>query len=114
VKIPAGGGAKVRLTTTSKYLSSRVRLELAEAPAGIVITSVTPSEDGLEVELKADAAKLKPGQKGNLIVAAYPAPPPPPPPSKKNKIKPQPKPQPVYKSKPLGILPLIAYEVVAK
>jgi hypothetical protein len=114
VKIPAGGGAKVRLTTTSKYLSSRVRLELAEAPAGIVITSVTPSEDGLEVELKADAAKLKPGQKGNLIVAAYPAPPPPPPPSKKNKMKPQPKPQPVYKSKPLGILPLIAYEVVAK
>jgi hypothetical protein len=26
----------------------------------------------------------------------------------------QPKPQPVYKSKPLGILPLISFEVVAK
>jgi hypothetical protein len=114
VKIPAGGAAKVRLTTTSKYLSSRVRLELAEAPAGIVITSVTPSEGGVEVELKADAAKIKPGQKGNLIVAAYPAPPPPPPPSKKNKLRPPPKPQPIYKGKPLGILPLIAYEVVAR
>jgi len=112
VKIPAGGTAKVRLVTPSRAMSSRVRLVLAEAPEGIVIKSVTPSEGGLEVELKADAAKLKPGQKGSLVVAAYPAPPPPPPSSKRFKVKPKPK--PIYKGKPLGILPLISFEVVAR
>ncbi|MBI5687191.1 MAG: hypothetical protein HZC54_19130 [Verrucomicrobia bacterium] len=113
VKIPAGGTARVRLAAPAKA-AGRIRLELAEAPAGIVIKSVSPSDGGLEVELGGDAARLKPGQKGNLIVAAYPAPPPPPPPSKRNKVKPPPKPQPVYKGKPLGILPLISYEVVAR
>ncbi|MFA7004523.1 MAG: hypothetical protein WC429_10825, partial [Verrucomicrobiia bacterium] len=111
IRIPAGGTAKVRLAAPAKA-ASKVRLELAEAPEGIVIKSVSPSSDGLEVELAGDAAKLKPGQKGSLVVAAYPAPPPPPPPSKKNKMKPRP--QPVYKGKPLGILPLISFEVVAR
>ncbi|MCX6898144.1 MAG: PPC domain-containing protein [Verrucomicrobia bacterium] len=111
IRIPAGGTVKVRLAAPAKA-ASKVRLELAEAPEGIVIKSVSPSSDGLEVELAGDAAKLKPGQKGSLVVAAYSAPPPPPPPSKKNKMKP--KPQPVYKGKPLGILPLISFEVVAR
>jgi hypothetical protein len=91
---------------------SRVRLELAEAPAGLVIKNVSPAEGGLEVTLGSDAAKLKPGQKGALIVAAYPAPPPPPAPRKnKTKTPPKPKPQPVYKGKPLGLLPAISYEI---
>jgi hypothetical protein len=114
VKIPAGGTARIKLGTTAKA-ASKVRLELSEAPAGIVIKSVSPSDGGLEVELGADAAKLKPGQKGHLVVAAYPPPPPPPQPSKRFKGKPvKPKPQPVYQGRPLGILPLIAYEVVAR
>ncbi|MBI5821704.1 MAG: PPC domain-containing protein [Verrucomicrobia bacterium] len=110
IKIPAGGTAKVRLAAPPKA-AGKVRLELAEAPAGIVIKSVSPSDDGMDVELGSDAAKLKPGQKGNLIVDAYSAPPPPPPPSKKSKVNPKPK--PVFKGRPLGILPLIPFEVVA-
>jgi hypothetical protein len=111
IKIPAGGTTKVRLAAPPKA-AGKVRLELAEAPAGIVIKSVSPSDDGMDVELGSDAAQLKPGQKGNLIVAAYLAPPPPPPPSKKSKVNPKPK--PVYKGRPLGILPLIPFEIVAR
>jgi hypothetical protein len=112
VKIPAGGTAKVQLTTSAKSMPSRVRLELAEAPAGIVIKGVSLAENGLEVELGTDAAKLKPGQNGTVILAAYPAPPPPPPPSKRTKTKP--KPQPAYKSKSIGLLPAIPFEITQK
>jgi len=107
VKIPAGGTAKVRLSTPPKAAVSRVRLELAEAPEGIVIKNVSPSDEGMEFELECDAAKLKPGRKGSLVIAAYP-PPRPTPPNKK------PKPQPVYKPAPIGILPPIRFEIVAR
>jgi hypothetical protein len=111
VKIPAGGTAKVRLAAPSRAMSSRVRLVLAEAPDGVVIKNVSPSEGGMEVELEGNATKLKPGLKGSLIVAAYPAPPPPPPPSKKSKVKPKPKTPPKL-GNPIGILPAIPFESV--
>ena len=47
-----------------------VQLTLSEPPDGLSIQKITPNEDGLDIMLHADAAKLKPGWKGNAIVEA--------------------------------------------
>ncbi|MCX7824370.1 MAG: hypothetical protein N2689_02310 [Verrucomicrobiae bacterium] len=111
VKIPAGGTAKVKLGTASKAISNRVRLVLSEAPEGVVIKDVSTSDGGMEVVLEGDAAKLKPGLKGSLILAAYQAPPAPPPPSKKSQAKPKPKTPPKL-GNPIGVLSAIPFEIV--
>ena len=36
-----------------------------------MVQKITPVRDGIEIVLQADAAKLKPGLKGNLIVDAF-------------------------------------------
>jgi hypothetical protein len=48
-----------------------VEAELSEPPDGISIAESKISGDVLEVELAADAAKLKPGLQGNLILQAF-------------------------------------------
>jgi len=72
VKIPAGGTAQVRFDISSSALTDKAELELIEPPDGITIRSVSPSRDGLEIVLQSDAAKARPGLRGNLIVMAYP------------------------------------------
>jgi hypothetical protein len=69
VKIPVGGTARVKIATPSNAFASRFRLELTDPPEGISLGEVGPSGDGAELTFKCDAAKAKPGQKGNLIVA---------------------------------------------
>ena len=68
VKIPAGGTARVRLGAPSSAFANRFRLELNEPPEGITLGKVSPVSEGAEIELRSDAAKAKPGLKGNLIV----------------------------------------------
>jgi hypothetical protein len=72
VRIPAGGTAQVRFDISSSALTDKVELELIEPPDGITIRKVSPSRDGLEIVLQSDAAKARPGLRGNLIVMAYP------------------------------------------
>jgi hypothetical protein len=72
VKIPAGGTARVRIATLGGGGANRFRLELSEPPEGIALGKVSPVSEGTELELKSDAAKTKPGLKGNLIVSIYP------------------------------------------
>jgi hypothetical protein len=72
VKIPAGGSARVRVATPGGGGANRFRLELSEPPDGIALEKVSPVSDGTELELKSDAAKTKPGLKGNLIVRILP------------------------------------------
>ena len=43
-----------------------IQYELNEAPEGVAIQTMTPTS----IVLQADAAKVKPGQKGNLIILA--------------------------------------------
>jgi hypothetical protein len=72
VKIPAGGTARVRISAPGSAFANRVRLELSEPPEGIALGNVSPFSEGTEIELRSDAAKTKPGLKGNLIVNIMP------------------------------------------
>ena len=72
IKIPAGGTARVRVATPGGASANRFRLELNEPPEGIALGKVVPVSEGTEIELRSDAAKTKPGFKGNLIVNIFP------------------------------------------
>ena len=82
-----------------------VQMTLSEPPDGLSIQKVTPSADGIDVVLRADAAKLKPGWKGNAIIEAsverVPE-------AQKGKA------QPVKRRVSLGMLPAVPVEVVGK
>ena len=73
VKIPAGGSAKVRVSAPGGAAGNRFRLELNEPPEGITLGKVSAASEGTEIELRSDAAKAKPGLKGNLIVSIFPS-----------------------------------------
>jgi hypothetical protein len=70
VRIPVGGTARVQVGLPSSRLVGRVQLQLSEAPEGIAIQDVSPSDEGMEIVFASDAAEVKPGLKGNLIVTA--------------------------------------------
>jgi hypothetical protein len=71
VRIPAGGTARVRVATPTSAFADRFRLELSDPPEGITIGKVSAADEGAEIELHSDAAKAKPGLKGNLIVNIF-------------------------------------------
>ncbi|MCX6910651.1 MAG: PPC domain-containing protein [Verrucomicrobia bacterium] len=68
VKIPAGGTARVQVGMPATTFFGTLELELSDAPSGIAIEKTSAAGMGTEIVLRADAAKLKPGQQGNLIV----------------------------------------------
>ena len=68
VRIPAGGTARVRISAPANAFANRIQLELSEPPEGITLGKLSPGSEGAEFELQSDAAKTKPGLKGNLIV----------------------------------------------
>jgi hypothetical protein len=72
VRIPAGGTARVEIAGPARSLAERLRLELDGAPEGITIQKVAPSRGGAELVLRADASKVQPGLRGNLIVNLLP------------------------------------------
>jgi hypothetical protein len=68
VRIPLGGTAQVRLAAPMNTGQGKVDFELSEPPAGISIKSATPTRMGTMVTLQSDAAKAKEGMQGNLII----------------------------------------------
>jgi hypothetical protein len=70
LQIPAGGTARfqVQVPTLPANFAPRVQYELSEPPEGIELRNASPGRDGTEIVLQCDAAKAKPGLKGNLIV----------------------------------------------
>jgi hypothetical protein len=72
VKIPAGGSASVRVSAPGPALANRFRLELSQPPEGISLGKVSLTNEATEIEVCSDAAKVKPGLKGNLIVDILP------------------------------------------
>ena len=70
LRIPAGGTASVEIALPAAAMLSRVRLELSDPPEGISIKNVSESRNGATIVFACDAAKIKPGSKGNLIVVA--------------------------------------------
>lgn len=72
VRIPDGGTAEVQVRTPSAAFYTNFQLELSQPPDGISIADVAPEGAGTRIVLRSDAAKIKPGVKGNLIVNVMP------------------------------------------
>jgi hypothetical protein len=72
VKIPAGGTAQVQISATPRSVFSNVKLELRTPPPGIEIQKASLWREGVELVLKSDGEKVKPGQRGNLALTATP------------------------------------------
>jgi hypothetical protein len=68
VQIPAGGTVEVRVRTPGNAFAGNFDLELDEPPDGISIASVSPADGESDIMLRSDAARIKPGAAGNLIV----------------------------------------------
>jgi hypothetical protein len=62
----------VQVAAPTGGFGNRFKLELNEPPDGITLGKVSPGSEGAEIELHSDAAKAKPGLKGNLIVDIFP------------------------------------------
>jgi hypothetical protein len=71
IRIPAGGTARVLVSTPARGMVDRLKLELSDPPEGITIGKVAAVSEGAEIEVCSDAAKAKPGLKGNLIVNIF-------------------------------------------
>jgi hypothetical protein len=71
VKIPSGGTARVQAVLPLGQFIDKVDFELTNPPDGIAIKSVTSRSEGTDFVLETDAAKIKPGLKGNLILSAF-------------------------------------------
>ena len=70
VKIPAGGTAKVQVATALPAAAGKFQFEVSEGPEGITVKNSTTSKAGVDITLEANPDKVKPGQKGNLILRA--------------------------------------------
>jgi hypothetical protein len=70
IKLTPGGMATVRIALPSRR-PIEAKLELSEPPEGISLQSTSTLDAGAEIVIRADAAKVKPGQKGNLIILAF-------------------------------------------
>lgn len=69
VKIPAGGNARIRVTTPPGYRTfEKVELELSEPPDGISVKDLSLGFDGADFVIQTDSSKVKAGLRGNLIV----------------------------------------------
>ncbi len=103
VRIPAGGTAVVRVAYPQSRMTERIQLELSDPPPGIGIKSVSPSDQGADILLESDAAAVKAGMAGNLIVTASA-----PGPGRANNNAPRAN----QRSRPLATLPAIPFEIV--
>lgn len=104
VRLAPGGIARIRFAAPTRGFAGRLQLELNQAPEGITLRSVTPTDLGGELVLECDAAKAKLGEKGNLIVAAFASRPP---------GNQKPKAAVNTQRNVVGTLPAIPFEIVA-
>jgi len=107
VRISSGGTIRLRAQVPLPPNSpiQKVQFELSDPPAGIELKDSPPVQDGTEIVLQCDAAKLKPGLKGNLIINITGERTPPP----------NAKAQAAARQRvSLGTLPAIPFEIVAK
>ena len=106
VQIPVGGTARVRIATPSRAYVDRFNFELDEPPEGIALNGASPTDDGMELELRCEAGKAKPGLRGNLIVDLVPA---------ANSGAAQPGKRPANQRRaPVGTLPAIPFVIVGQ
>ncbi len=104
VKIPLGGAARIQFASGARAFAPQLQLELSDPPDGISLQNVTPSFGGTEIVLQCDAAKVKSGQNGNLIVNAFAA--------GAGGARGSVRPQGNQRRAPVGTLPAIPFEIV--
>ncbi|HLX63292.1 MAG TPA: PPC domain-containing protein [Planctomycetota bacterium] len=105
VRIPAGGTARVRVDTSASPYGPKAEFELSDPPDGITLQSALPTREGLELVLQCDVSKVKAGLKGNLIVSAF---------SSGLGAFAKDNPKAAKRKIPLGTLPAIPFEIVAR
>lgn len=100
VRLAVGGETQIQVPVPARRMIEQVQFSLNDPPEGITVEKVVPGRDGVAVTLRADA-KVKPGLKGNLILEAY--------------VERQVNAKQVQRRKqPLGTLPAVPFEVVAR
>ena len=71
IEIQPGGTGHVRIGFPANTPAGKIQFELSEAPDGITLQSYAPGRDGMELVLRGDPLKVKPGQKGRVTVRAW-------------------------------------------
>lgn len=71
VQIPLGGSAKIRVTGYGARFVENLNCTLAGAPEGLTVTTLPGSGEGFEVVVACEAAKLKAGAQGNLLLQVF-------------------------------------------
>ena len=104
VRLPVGGTARIEVPRVGGALAGTVALELSEPPPGVTIESFTMRPGGGVLVLKADGS-AKPGARGNLIVNAF---------ITRNAGRAANDRQGQARRVPLGCLPAIPFEIVAR
>jgi len=104
IKLPAGETADVQFAVTDIASIQGIDFTLQNAPDGIAIKKTSRQPSGVTLVIQADAGKIEPGLKGNLIVDAFIVQ------SSQRAAKRSKAPK---RRVPLGVLPAIPFEVVA-
>jgi len=105
VRLPTGGTAVVRINAPGHVLLPGLQLELRDPPKGVTIERLTGVLGGFSLTLKADKDTPEVGYKDNLIIEA----------SIEVERKRPDGTGPAQKRRvPLGVLPAIAFEIVAR
>ena len=103
VKIPVSGTGKVRVAFPIPRAFEKLAFELDDPPEGLAIRQFTLTNNGAELEFEADAAKVKTGLRGNLIVTVS---------GERRPQQNQPNPPAAARRRlPLATLPAIAFEI---
>ena len=71
LKAGGTGRALLSLQGRSPFVIAETQLQLSEPPDGISIDGISLAANGATISFKADATKVKPGAKGNLIVEQF-------------------------------------------
>jgi hypothetical protein len=103
LRLPVGQTAQVRFSAPRRLPIDQLRFVLSEPPEGITIENASADDDGLQILLRADGEKVKPGLKGNLIVDVF----------IERVVKREGKQNGQKRRIPLGALPAISFETVA-
>jgi hypothetical protein len=105
VRIPAGRTVRIRVQyrMPANNPLGEVQFELSEPPEGVGLRELLPVQEGTDLVLQCDAAKAKPGLRGNLIVAVF---------AERSVTPANQNARPTRRRIALGTLPAIPFEIV--
>ena len=105
IRLISGGTTAVHFIGPHGPMIKMVRLALSEPPEGLSIQNFVVNGEGMDVVLRADAANLKPGWRGNAIIEAS---------VDRPAQGPKAKPNAPKRQVALGVLPAVPLEIVGK